>query len=221
MATTRRTYLWALLLVGSIWGLVEATVGVSLKGSCARFLSGSILLGTTMFFTASAFAVTKRKWVVLLLPFIASLFKFYSAFIVGVPVISGAIINPIFAFFTEVMAFFMILLIIKPELLERIHGQAALGAMSAVVAANLFPAVGMFTGIAACVLPGTSVPLALWGLPAAVALSAVTVPLGFGFVRVIVPLVSTTRTTDARHAMWAYTALMICLSLWGIYLLYH
>lgn len=221
MNTSRRTYLWALVFIGSIWGLVEASVGVSLKGSCARFLSGSILLGTTMFFTASAYAAIRRKWLLLLLPFIASLFKLYSAFILEIPVISGAIINPIFAFFTEVVAFYMILLIIKPELLEHIYGQSALGAMAAVVAANLFPAVGMFTGISACILPGTSLPLALWGLPLAVALSAVTVPLGFGFIRAIVPVLSRNRATDARPVFEAYTALMICLSLWGIYVLYH
>lgn len=46
------------------------------------------------------------------------------------------------------------------------------------MAVNLFPAVGYFTGIPACVMPGTQYPLALYYAPVAVSLAAVSYPLG-------------------------------------------
>jgi hypothetical protein len=49
--------------------------------------------------------------------------------------------------------------------------------LSALVAVNLFPLVKFATGVAPCVT-GTSYPLSLYYAPIAVALSALTVPLG-------------------------------------------
>jgi len=50
--------------------------------------------------------------------------------------------------------------------------------MSALVAVNLFPLVKFATGLPACVVPGTQYPLALYYAPWAIAISAITCPLG-------------------------------------------
>lgn len=208
------------LIVGSVWGVVEASAGVALRGSCARLLSGSILLGTMMFFLATTYSYAREKWLILVLPFIAMLFKLYSALLLRLPVLSGAIINPIYAFYTETLAFVIMLMLLNPRLLEKWWGQAILGGISALVAANMFPAVGVFTGIPACVLPGTKFPLSLWGAPVAIVISSLTVPAGFALGVLIKQAEARVHTTK-RWLGWAYTCSLIILSLYGLFLLYH
>ncbi|MCD6386337.1 hypothetical protein J7M23_11240 [Candidatus Sumerlaeota bacterium] len=220
MKRTRYGNIWIVLVVGSVWGVVEAGAGVALRGSCARLLSGSILLGTMMFFLATTYSYSKKKWLILVLPFIAMLFKLYSALLIGLPVLSGAIINPIYAFYTETLAFIIVLTVINPRLLGKPWGTAVLGGMSALVAANMFPAVGLFTGIPACVLPGTRFPLALWGAPVAVIISSVTVPAGFALGQLIAQIGAKVYT-EKRWLIWAYTSSLIILCLYGLFLVYR
>ena len=148
------------------------------------------------------------------------LFKLYSALLIGLPVLSGAIINPIYAFYTETLAFIIVLTVINPRLLGKPWGTAVLGGMSALVAANMFPAVGLFTGIPACVLPGTRFPLALWGAPVAVIISSVTVPAGFALGQLIAQIDAKVYT-GKRWLIWAYTSSLIILCLYGLFLLYR
>ncbi len=217
---TRITNLWFVLIAGSLWGMMEATAGVALRGSCARLLSGSLLMGGMMFFGAFTFAGTRKKWLVLVLPLFAAAFKLYSALLLSLPIISGAIINPIYAFITEAIALFAILVILNPALLEKMYGRVILGGMSALLAANFFPAVRLFTGIPACVLPGTKFPLALWGAPVAVLVSMVTVPAGF----LLADALSRVRVPSPalrRHGAWACSMLLVCGCFWVMFLLYR
>ncbi len=220
MKTSSYRNLTIVLVAGSIWGLVEATAGVALRGSCARLLTGSILLGTMMFFIAATYSGTKKGYALLALPFIATLFKLYSALIMSKPVISGGIINPIYAFFTETIAFVAILILLTPRFRERIGGQVLLGGGAALGAVLLFPAVGFFTGIPACVLPGTRLPLALWGAPVAIGISMVTVPAGFAVGRLLAGLKSKSSVPSPAPAL-AFCSLVFALTLWGIFLLYR
>jgi len=179
LETKKNSSLYLLITIGCIWGLVEGGAGVALKSSCARLYSGSILTGTAFLFFAFAYAVSGRLFTIILLPLIASLFRLYGAGLSGAPVISGAVANPIYAFFIETLTFIIIIILIKETLLKTYQGKIMVGVMGTILSANMFLPVKLFTGIPACVVPGTNFPLAIWGLPVAIIIGAVSTPIGF------------------------------------------
>lgn len=174
------SHLSPVLMLGVIWGLSEAALGMGLR-SCASFMSGSLMTGVALFFIASSWYLTRTIYGVALVVGIASLFKMFDALLLSLPVIHGAIGNPIFAFFMEGFGFLLLIFIFKKKLLKNRGGQAMAGGMAALVAVNLFPLVRFATGIPACVYPGTAMPLSLYYAPLAVLLSSLTVPLGLWF----------------------------------------
>jgi hypothetical protein len=173
-----KSYLGLVIVLGSVWGLSEAALGMGLR-SCAAQVSGFIMTGVALFFLAAGWAVSRRISGVLLMALIASLFKLFDALLLSLPIKHGAIGNPIFAFFMEAMAFVLLISIIKEKVTQKPAGQALLGGMAAALAANLFPLVKHATGIPACVVAGTGYPLSLYYIHLAVLTSLVTVPLGF------------------------------------------
>lgn len=173
-----RIHLNIVLMLGSVWGLSEAALGMGLQ-RCASLVSGSLMTGVALFFIASCWAVTGRVIVVSILIIIASLFKMFDALLLSLPIRHGAIGNPIFAFFMEGFAFlFLVMIIAEVHKRKRKH-QALLGGASALMAVGLFPLVKVITGIPACVYPGTGIPLSIYFAPLAIILSTFTVPLGF------------------------------------------
>lgn len=173
-----KSYLGIVLMLGSVWGLSEAALGMGLR-SCASFMSGSLMTGVALFFIAASWVITGRIIGVALLIIIACLFKTFDAFLLSLPIRHGAIGNPIFAFFMEGIAFLVFVRIIKETLNQKKTGQAFLGGASGLGAVGLFPLVRFATGIPACVYPGTTIPLSVYFAPLAVAMSVFTVPLGF------------------------------------------
>jgi hypothetical protein len=175
---SRRLPFGTLVALGSVWGLAEAGLGLGLE-TCARFISGSIMTGVALFFISAAWARTKRFAGPAIVTAIALAFKLLDAVWLGQAVKSGAIGNPMFAFVTEAAAFVIIAPLIAEAWRGRAVGRAALGGLSALAAVNLFPLVRFATGIPACAVPGTTMPLSLAYAPIAIAVSALTVPLGF------------------------------------------
>jgi hypothetical protein len=173
----KKSHLGVILILGSLWGFSEAALGMGLRG-CASFVSGSIMTGVALFFMAATWASTRKVLSIVFLIGIACLFKLFDAFFLGLPVLHGAVANPIFAFIMEGLALVLLLSILSQKLKDKVHGQALMGGMAALVAVNLFPLVKFATGIPACVVPGTGYPLSLYYAPLAVALSFVTVPVG-------------------------------------------
>ncbi|OGD22962.1 MAG: hypothetical protein A2W03_06230 [Candidatus Aminicenantes bacterium RBG_16_63_16] len=173
-----KSCLGLVIVLGSVWGLSEAGLGMGLR-SCAAFVSGSIMTGVALFFMAAGWFVSRRAWGVLLMAFIASVFKLFDALLLSLPIKHGAIGNPIFAFFMEAAAFVLLVSIVKDKLAEKPAGQALLGGIAAGLAANLFPLVKYATGVPACVVSGTGYPLSLFYIYVAALVSLVTVPLGF------------------------------------------
>ena len=173
-----KSHLGIVVVLGAVWGLSEAALGMGLR-SCASFVSGSLMTGVALFFIATSWVVSRRILGVALLIFIACLFKMFDAFLLSLPVLHGAVANPIFAFIMEGAAFLVLITIINKKLKQKKAGQAILGGLAALLAINLFPLVKYATGIPACVFPGTGYPLSLYYAPLAVSLSLVTVPLGF------------------------------------------
>ena len=165
------------VVLGSAWGLSECALGAALQ-ACASRMSGSIMTGVALFFIAATWAVTKKTWSVGLLVLLAALFKMFDALLLSLPLRDGAIANPIFAFVLEGAAFVVLATIAAGKLGQKTAGRAAWGGAAALIAAGAFPLVKGVTGIAACLAPGTGIPLAWYYAPIAIVVSAVMVPLG-------------------------------------------
>jgi hypothetical protein len=177
MSDTQRKTNWGpILVLGSLWGLSEAALGMYLR-QCASTVSGSVMTGAALFFLAAAWAVSPRLKTTAAMVGIAAGFKLFDALLLGLPVLHGAIGNPIFAIVLEGAAFALILAVISRTVAGKTAGQGLAGGLSALVAVNLFPLVKYATGVTACVT-GTGYPLSLYYAPIAVALAALTVPLG-------------------------------------------
>jgi len=176
--STPRSYLGMVVVLGSLWGLAEAGLGMGLR-SCAAYVSGALMTGAAMFFVAAGWAISRKIMGVVLMVFLASGFKMFDALLLSYPLTHGAIGNPMFAFFMEALAFLILIAVMKAALTRRLTGQALLGGMAALLAANLFPLVRFATGVPACVVAGTGYPLSLYYIHVAVAVTMVTVPLGF------------------------------------------
>lgn len=172
----QRTNWGPVLVLGSLWGLSEAALGMYLR-QCASTVSGSVMTGAALFFLAAAWAVSPRIKTAGLMVAVAAGFKFFDALLLGLPVLHGAIGNPIFAIVMEGAAFALIVSVLSRPLAAKSVGQGLEGGLAALVAVNLFPLVKYATGVAPCVT-GTSYPLSLYYAPIAVGLSVLTVPLG-------------------------------------------
>ena len=168
---------WApVLVLGSLWGLSEAALGMYLR-QCASTVSGSLMTGAAFFFLAAAWALAPRLRTIAVMAGLAASVKLFDALLLGLPVRNGAIGNPIFAIVMEGAAFVLIVSVVSKSLAGKTAGQGLSGGLSALVAVNLFPLVKYATGVSACVT-GTGYPLALYYAPIAIALSVLTVPLG-------------------------------------------
>jgi hypothetical protein len=169
-------HLGIVVMLGAVWGFSEAALGMGLR-SCAAVVSGSVMTGVALFFIAACWVISQSWRGVALLVIIASFFKLFDALLLSLPILHGAVANPIFAFVMEGIAFLIIVSLVR-EKLKKTTSQALTGGLSALVAVNLFPLVKFATGIPACVAAGTGYPLSLYYAYIAVALSLVTVPLG-------------------------------------------
>ncbi len=172
----QRTNWGPVLVLGSLWGLSEAALGIYLR-QCASTVSGSVMTGAALFFLAAAWAVSPRVKTMALMVGVAAGFKLFDALLLGLPVLHGAIGNPIFAIVMEGAAFALLVSVMSGKLAGKLAGQGLTGGLAALVAVNLFPLVKYATGVAPCVT-GTSYPLSLYYAPIAVGLSMLTVPLG-------------------------------------------
>jgi hypothetical protein len=188
-----------ILLLGSAWGLAECGLGAGLK-ACASSISGSVMTAAALFFVAVMVAV-------------AIGFKMFDALLLGVPLRSGAIVHPAFAFVLEGAGFLVVgALLMRSRKQSSSRGEAGAirsrfgttapklevkdahfpllrksnpgrgilwGGTSALIAAAAFPLVKFATGIPACVVAGSAIPMVWAYAPLAVGLSMLTVPLGF------------------------------------------
>jgi hypothetical protein len=209
--------LGVLVICGSIWGLSEATLGLALE-SCAKLVSGSIMIGVALFFISAAWTKTRRAAGPAIIVLLALVFKLIDALLLGLPIKHGAVANPMFAFVTEGLAFLIFVPFIAEAWKNKVVGQAFLGGASALLAVNLFPLVKFATGIPACVFPGSTIPLSLYYAPIAIVVSLITVPLGFAVARKVETLEG--KIAEAGKAAWRWlipsAALVLCLIIQAI-----
>ncbi len=173
-----KPYLDMVIVLGFVWGFSQGALGRGLR-SCAAFVSGSLMIGVALFFRAAGWIVSRGIFAVLLMAFIAILFKIFDALLLPLPLKHGAIGNPIFAFLTEAGAFVIFLAIIKEQMARLSPGQVILGGMTAIMTLNFFLMVRYVTGVPACVFPGTGYPLLLYYIHFAGLAFFLTVPFGF------------------------------------------
>lgn len=173
-----RSHLAIAVILGSVWGLSEVMLGAGIK-ACAHTISGSLMTGVALFFIAAAWVSTKSYHIPILVVVIACLFKLFDAVLLSLPVMHGAIGNPIFAFLLEGFAILLLIAVFRKQTWQKRSSRAWLGAGSALIAVAMFPLVKYATGIPACVYPGTAVPLSIFFAPLAILFSAFTVPVGF------------------------------------------
>ena len=204
MSQTPQKTPWApILALGSLWGLSEAALGMYLR-QCASTVSGSIMTGAALFFLAAAWTLSPRIRTVAVVAGLAVGFKLFDALLLGLPVLHGAVGNPVFAIVMEGAAFVLIVSVISKSLAGKTLGQGLSGGLAALVAVNLFPLVRYATGVSACVT-GTGYPLSLYYAPIAVGLSVLTVPLG----RLAGKAVSTLRVRPAGERWLAPAAVAL------------
>jgi hypothetical protein len=207
---TKQFSLSLLIAVAALWGLVEASLGMYLRGSCAPTITGSVMTGVALLFSSVGLAYSQRLWAPFIMLLVVTIFKSFDAFLLHLPFKHGAVANPIFAFVTEVVALTFIFWILNKELRDKISGKALVGGLSALVAVNLFPLVKYFSGIPACVYPGTQYPLALYFAPIAIGISIITVPIGFYAGEKLRALVTEKKVTSLRpRLVWISAQILI------------
>ena len=175
--TNIRRNVGIIIMLGAVWGLSECMLGAALH-ACASSISGSVMTGIAFFFIAAAWAADRKAISAAFIVAIAVLFKMFDAILLSLPLRNGAITNPMFAFILEGGAFLVLAVILKEAWKRRTSGRAVWGGMAALVSVAAFPLVRFATGTAACLVPGTTTPLAWYYAIPAVGISLLTVPLG-------------------------------------------
>lgn len=167
-----------ILAIGSVWGLTEFAFGMGLQ-KCATLYTGAILTGISFFWLSFIWSLTRKLLPILIIVGIVVLFKMLDALVLPVAWNHGSILNPVFAFFTIMLGFTLLISLFKKQFQTRQVNRILLGAGAAIIATALFPLVKFASGSPACLYAATNIPLAIYTAPVAVILSMATVPLGF------------------------------------------
>jgi hypothetical protein len=135
-----------ILVFGSIWGLMEATLGGALH--LIHFAYKGAITGGIAMSIMAAFVVTyRRPKLVFWIGVIAALFKPLSALIYGQPVFSPFVVNPASAILLEALAFALVVSLLfkgfESSIKTRIAVGISAGYLSAILYAILASAVGM------------------------------------------------------------------------------
>jgi len=166
-----------LIVVGLVWAFTEIAFGTLVTANCPRGMTGSVLAGTSMLFISAAYYSGAGAWLLLPLGLTVAV-KALGAAALGRSVLSGAVLNPSYAYATEVLALVVVVALVGARRMTRLPCGAAAGALTGLLAANLFLPVGHLTGFAACIHTGSGLPLAIYYAPVAAGISVVAVPLG-------------------------------------------
>lgn len=206
------------LVAGAVWGISEALMGAWLNG-CAFRYSGAIMTGLAFFYMSFTWSMTRKLLSILLLLAMVVLFKMFDAVLLSVSLSHGSVLNPSFAFLTESLAFMAVVLLIGGRFFNRQSYRVLTGAAAALLAVCLFPFAGYFTGSAACLYPGTQIPLSIATSPLAMAISVITVPLGHLVARLIRTPSSELKNITAIPALgqlWPSLVVMLCIAILAI-----
>jgi hypothetical protein len=135
-----------ILVFGSIWGLVEATLGGALHLIHFAY-KGAITGGIGMALMATFVVIYRRPRLVFWTGVIAALFKPLSAVIYGQPIFSPFVVNPASAILLEALAFALVVSLLfkgfESSIKTRIAVGISAGYLSAILYAILASTIGM------------------------------------------------------------------------------
>ena len=135
-----------ILVFGSIWGLVEATLGGSLHLIHFAY-KGAITGGIGMSIMAAFVVMYRRPKLAFCLAVIAALFKPLSAVIYGQPIFAPFVVNPASAILLEGLAFSLVVSLLfkgfESSIKMRIGAGVAAGYLSFILFGPLASAAGM------------------------------------------------------------------------------
>ncbi len=173
-----KSNLGMIMVVGSVWGLTEFAFGMGLQ-KCATLYTGAVLTGLAMFWLSFIWSTTRSIVPVLIIVGIAMAFKWLDALLLQVAWNHGSIVNPIYAFFTIMLGFVLLIGLFRKRFTSSLLSRILMGAGAAIIACALFPLAKFATGVPACAYAATNIPLAIYTAPVAIILSMISVPLGF------------------------------------------
>ena len=135
-----------ILVFGSVWGLVEATLGGALHLVHFAY-KGAITGGVGMAIMAAFVATYRRPKLVFWLGVIAALFKPLSALIYGQPVFAPFVVNPASAIILEALGFTLVVSLVfkgfEGTVKTRIGAGVAAGYLSIILYAVAASALGL------------------------------------------------------------------------------
>ncbi len=135
-----------ILVFGSVWGLVEATLGGALHLIHFAY-KGAITAGIGMSIMATFVVVYRRPKLVFFIAAIAAMFKPLSALIYGQPVFAPFVVNPASAILLEGLAFSLVVSLLykgfESSIKTRIGVGVAAGYLSIVLYGVIASAAGM------------------------------------------------------------------------------
>jgi len=135
-----------ILVFGSVWGLVEATLGGALHLVHFAY-KGAITGGVGMALMAAFVATYRRPKLVFWLGVIAALFKPLSALIYGQPVFAPFVVNPASAIILEALGFTLVVSVLfkgfEGSVRTRIGAGVAAGYLSIILYAVAASALGL------------------------------------------------------------------------------
>jgi len=128
--STNRWALFAtIIVVGSIWGLFEMTLGGFLHA--VHFpQKGAIMGGLAISFMAIFVTITRKPSLVPILGVIAASFKLFDAIIFRVPLLSPYVVNPATAIIMEALAFSAVTVILKAAMEKHLFARASAGILA-------------------------------------------------------------------------------------------
>ncbi|MFH1560211.1 MAG: hypothetical protein ABID84_02200 [Chloroflexota bacterium] len=136
----------SIVILGSIWGFLEATLGGTLH--LIHFPhKGVIMGGIGMSIMATFVATTRRPSLVIWVGFIAALFKGLDALILGGPIFAPFVVNPATAIILEAMAFSMVIGLLFRKFENSIKVRAGAGVLAGYLSIILYAVIASGAGL--------------------------------------------------------------------------
>lgn len=206
-----KTSLALILAAGAMWGLIEFGAGLGLQ-KCAALFTGSILTGLSFFWISFIWSRDKNFLSLLFILLLAMGLKWMDALLLHLPWNHASILNPIFALFTAVLGFSVLMLLFKKHFFKNTLNRILLGGGSALLATSLFPLVKFASGVPACTWAATNIPLSISTAPVAMLIAMIMVPLGYGTSRLLEKRIEGSDTTAKTlyFGQWSTAVFLLC-----------
>lgn len=136
----------AILLMGSIWGLAEMSLGGFLHAVHLP-QKGAVMGGIAVSIMAVFVSTTGKPLLVPLLGIIAASFKPFSAAVFGMPVFSPFVLNPAIAIVMQALAFSVVMVAFRSATNRHVAARAGAGFLAGFLGYALYAAIASLIGL--------------------------------------------------------------------------